>query len=97
MTAITRLGDFTTGHGCFPARPSIAACHSVFANDIPVIILGDSEGVYAIHCCGSSCHGGYLSGGSPNVFVEDQPVGRIADPISCGDHVGVGSPDCFCN
>lgn len=93
MTAITRLGDLSTGHGCFPARPSISASPNVFCNGIPVIRVGD---LYAVHCCVIPCHGGSLAAGSSKVFVNGLALGRVTDPISCGDTVGQGSPNSFC-
>lgn len=36
-----------------------------------------------------------LSSGSPNVFVNGIPAGRIGDPVSCGGSVAVGSPNVF--
>jgi len=94
MPAITRLGDLSSGHGCFPARPSTSASSDVKVNGIGVVRVGDS---YATHCCGPSCHGGSLSGGSPNVTANGLAVGRIGDPISCGDTVAQGSPNVSVN
>jgi uncharacterized Zn-binding protein involved in type VI secretion len=94
MPPITRLGDNTEGHGCYPARPSVAASGDVFANGIGMVRLGDA---YDTHCCGPACHDGVLSAGSPNVFVNGKSVGRIGDPVDCGDTVAVGSGDVFAN
>lgn len=93
MPAVTRLGDICTGHGCWPPRPSISASPNVFANFIPVHRQGDK---WAVHCC-KSCHGGVLAQGSPNVFVNNKQLGRIADPVSCGSQVASGSPNVFAN
>lgn len=90
--AVTRQGDVSTGHGCFPARASTGGSGNVFINGIPAHRSGDS---WAVHCCGPVCHPGTLSSGSSTVFVNGQPLGRIGDPISCGDTVGQGSPDVF--
>ena len=93
MPAVTRLGDICTGHSCWSPRPSITASPNVFANMIPVHRQGDG---WAVHCC-VSCHAGNLVQGSPNVFANNKQVGRIADPISCGSFVAVGSPNVFAN
>ena len=93
MPATTRLGDVCTGHGCFPSRPSVSASTNVFTNSKGQVRVSDS---YAVHCC-TSCHGGTLATGSPNVFVNSRPIGRISDRISCGSNVAVGSPNVFAN
>jgi uncharacterized Zn-binding protein involved in type VI secretion len=93
MSAITRLGDLTTGHGCFPPMPSITASTNVFCNGIGVVRVSD---VYTGHCCGPACHGGVLAAGSSTVFVNGRALGRIGDLVSCGDHVGQGSSNSFC-
>lgn len=93
MTAICRLGDYSTGHNGFPPRPNIAASTDVFVNGLGVHRVGDA---WAVHT-NSSSHGGVLQVGSPNVFANGKAVGRIGDLISCGDHVRDGSPNVFVN
>ena len=92
MPAVTRLGDQCTGHGCFPARPSISAAASVFINGIAVHRVGDAWGT---HCCGPACHASVLAEGSTSVFVEGQAVGRIGDPVACGSAAAEGSMNVF--
>jgi len=92
MPPITRIGDNGTGHGCYPARPSIGGSPNVYVNSIPVVRQGDP---YDTHCCGSSCHGGNLASGSSIVYVNGLQLGRIGDPISCGSSVAVGSPNTY--
>jgi len=91
MSAVTRLGDLTTGHVPFPPTPSIAASADVFVNGLGVVRVGDA---YQSHCSGS-CHVGVLQTGSPTVFVNGLPIGRVGDPVSCGDFVGMGSMNVF--
>lgn len=63
---VARLGDSTTGHGCFPPVPVVAGSGSVFVNGIPVARLGDAHDV---HCCpNQGCHNGVFAEGSGNVF-----------------------------
>lgn len=95
MPAVTRLGDMSTGHGSWPARPSTSASGNVFAEGIAVHRVGDS---WAVHCNPvPQCHDGVLSAGSGTVFVNGQPIGRIGDPISCGDTVATGASTVFAN
>lgn len=88
MSAVTRLGDITTGHDGFPPRPSVSASSTVFVNGLGVVRMGDS---YAGHP-----HPGSLSSGSSTVFIEGKACGRIGDSVSCGDTVAVGSGNVFC-
>ena len=92
MPPVTRLGDNCTGHGCYPARPSVAGSPTVFANNLPVIRVTDP---YDTHCCGPACHGGTLAEGSSTVFAEGLAVGRQGDPIDCGSVVDEHSPDVY--
>ena len=94
MPAIVRLGDVSTGHGCFPSVANDKASTNVFANSIPIHRITDTQ---LIHCCGPTCHVGTQSSGSPNVFVNNLPVARIGDAYSCGDADGQGSPNVFAN
>ena len=43
------------------------------------------------------CAAGQCATGSPNVFAEGLPVGRIGDPIAGCTSVAEGSPDVFAN
>ena len=44
-----------------------------------------------------SPHGGSVSSGSQNVFVNGKPIARIGDPISCGDKIATGSGTVIAN
>ena len=99
--AVSRKGDNSTGHGCYPSRPSIAGSPNVFVNHIPVHRKGDA---WAIHGCAPPCtpHGGVLQDGSPTVEANERrsgpkEVARVGDPITCGDYVAEGSPNIFCD
>ena len=98
--AVSRKGDNSTGHGCFPSRPSIQGSPNVFVNHIPVHRKGDA---WAAHGC-STCapHGGALLEGSETVEANERrdgpkEVARVGDPITCGDYVAEGSPNIFCD
>ena len=91
MPEVCRLGDFSTGHSGWPPRPNIEASPNVFVNNLGVHRQGDA---WDIHC-NSSCHGGVLASGSSTVYVNNKQLGRIGDPVSCGDFVRDGSPNVF--
>lgn len=94
MPEITRLGDMTAGHDGFPPRPSIEASEDVFVEGIGAVRVGDA---YAIHCNSTpTCHDGRLAEGSSTVFVNGKPVGRVGDPVDCGDTVAFGATTVFC-
>lgn len=65
---VARLGDPTTGHGCWsPNAVSTPCSPNVFANHIPIASLNFTQD--SIHCC-SSCHQTKVSAASPDVFVN---------------------------
>lgn len=94
MTAVTRLGDVCTGHGCWPSRPSTGASPDVYVNGIAAHRQGDG---WAAHTCPTipETHASILADGSPTVFCNGRPLGRIGDPVACGSAVATGSPDVF--
>jgi uncharacterized Zn-binding protein involved in type VI secretion len=93
MRGIIRTGiDFSTGH-CFFPRPCITGSKNVMVNFIGACRVGD---YYPYHKCGLSGHDGFALSKS-NVFVNNRPVHRKADPVSCGDFAGLGSPNVFAN
>ena len=91
MPAVTRLGDFCTGHKCYPPRPNDQASDNVIVNNKGVHRETDH---WVEHCCGS-CHDSTTAKGSSTVFVNNKPVARIGDPIKCGSVIAQGSPDTF--
>lgn len=88
---VARLGDMSTGHFPFPARPNDQASTNVFANGIGVHRQGDH---WVVHCA-PICHDGRLQKGSKSVFTNSKQTGRVSDPIDCGDIVATGSPNVF--
>lgn len=92
MPAVSRLGDLCTGHECYPPRPSMSSSEDVFGNDIGVVRFSD---LFEVHCCDGSCHDGTVSEASPTVFVNDLPLARVGDMISCGSAISQGSENIF--
>jgi len=94
MPPVHRLNDVCSGHGCYSSRPIIKASETVFADGMGIVgATSPKIGQYAVHCCGPSCHDGFVAQGSSTVFVEGLPVARIGDPVSCGGTCKTGSPD----
>ena len=94
MSAVARVGDQCTGHGCWPPRPSVGGSPDVFCNGIAVHRQGDG---WAPHTCPSipETHASVLANGSSSVFVNGKALGRIGDPVVCGSSVATGSADVF--
>ena len=93
MPSVTRLGDFGSGHGCFPPRVSTSGSGDVFVNATAVHRVGDN---WAIHACpDQGAHTSTLQTGSSTVFANNKGVGRMGDPIACGSVVAQGSPSVF--
>jgi len=91
MSAVARLTDTCSGHVPFPPRASISASEDVFINNLGAHRVSDA---WEVHCAGS-CHDSTLAEGSPTVFVNGLPLGRVGDQIECGSTIATGSPDVF--
>jgi uncharacterized Zn-binding protein involved in type VI secretion len=94
MPAACRLGDLSTGHGCFPptningkvaAKTSIEGAKAAFVGS-----------THPDHSCGTTVHAGRsISSGSGKTFIEGAAAARIADSINCGDAMGQGASKTF--
>lgn len=91
--AAARLGDWCSGHGCFPPRQNNEGSPNVFVNSRGWHRKGDN---WQRHSCGDNRHGGNLAEGSSTVFINGMPAGRLGDPISCGSAVITGSGNVVC-
>jgi len=89
MAVIVRLGDYCSGHGCWPPRPNDSASPDFFVNDKEGHRLGDH---WTIHCC-ETCHDGLQASASPDFFLNDRAAARVGDNINCGSVCAHGSPD----
>ena len=91
MAAAARLGDYCTGHGCWPPRTGIDSSPNVHINGIRAHRVGDA---WNVHCCPSDgCHAGSVATGSASVFINGKPAARIGDNIDCGSLIAMGSPN----
>jgi len=99
MPATVRIGDpLSTGHPCTGSTTLAGAAQgSVYANGILIAVPGAPT---AVHTIGADppCvpHVAALNAGSPNVFCEGSPMGRIGDSADAGAMTG-GSPNVFAN
>ena len=89
MPAAARLGDYCTGHGCFPPRTGVNASNNVFVNGIQAHRLTDG---WNVHCCRNSCHPGGIVEGSGSIFINGLAAARIGDSVACGSLIAMGSP-----
>tara|TARA_B100000927_G_scaffold170650_1_gene137637 strand:+ start:677 stop:1045 length:369 start_codon:yes stop_codon:yes gene_type:complete len=96
MPAITRVGDADVSHCSGMVREGHVK--SVFCNGIEVSCEGHNNTGHlfpAPPICLN--HQAPIAKGSPDVFAEGIPVGRIGDPIAGCTSVAEGSPDVFAN
>jgi len=99
MPAVVRVGDsLSTGHGCVGSTTLASANQgSVFVNGILAAVVG-APTVSHPFPPNPPCapHVANLNAGSPNVFIEGIPVGRIGDSADAGAMTS-GSPNVFAN
>lgn len=93
MRSATRLGDYCSGHGCYPPRPNIEGSPNVYVNNRASHRQTDG---WADHVCGNERHvGAKTSTGSSSVYVNGLQAARLGDPIDCGSACIQGSPNTF--
>lgn len=98
MPAVSRIGDMSTGHGCFPptALVQTPVQKTFFNGKKPAVVNTASQ--FATHCCGIVCHSGAArspSLGASKTFIEGFLAARIGDDIACGDSIAEGSANSF--
>ncbi len=93
MPAVTRLGDYCSGHSCYPPRANIQASSNVYVNGRGWHRQTD---LWQVHCCDDECHAGTLASGSDSVYVNSRQGCRIGDPVSCGSVAIQGSGNVYC-
>ena len=100
MPAVSRVGDsLSTGHACVDTT-TIASSNTdgtVHANGIDIIVIG-APTVSHPFPPNPPCapHVANLNAGSPNVFVNGTPLGRIGDSADAGAMTS-GSGNVFAN
>lgn len=92
MPGVARLGDMTTGVGCFPPSAIISVpISTVLIGGVPAAAIGAE---CAPTHCGHVTHAGPLRlvvTGSSTVFFQGIPAARIGDLIADGDMIAEGS------
>lgn len=98
MPSVSRLGDLSTGHGCFPPTAMVATPVSkTFFNGILAGVV-DSGCQFATHSCGITTHSQaerFVSSGASKTIIEGKPAARIGDNIGDGDAIAQGSANSF--
>jgi hypothetical protein len=89
-----RVGDVSTGHGCWP--PTTAAVGSVtsFTDQLPQVRMTDA---YVLHCCPGppGCHPVMAAQGSQTAFTDQLASHCVGHALSCGDIAAIGSLTSF--
>ena len=81
LRPVSRIGDITTGHGCYSPTVGVTSAKTVFANGVPVHLIGDT---FTPHSCGNDVHPDNIVIGSATVIVEGIGVARLGDALSPG-------------
>lgn len=99
MPAASRIGDMSTGHGCFPPTPiNSTPAQKTYINGILASVI---DSTLVRHRCGKVTHvlrETFI--GSSKVFIEGRAACRIGDGIECdgvnfGDAMAEGSSNTF--
>lgn len=90
MPAAARLGDADTSDGSIAS----ATIDSVLINGQPAAVVGSIDSAHAPYGPPHPPHAAAsVVAGSNTVLVENIPLARVGDPLSCGHSIGDGSPD----
>lgn len=81
LRPVSRIGDITTGHGCYSPSVGVTSAKTVFANGI---LVHQQTNTFTPHTCGNDVHPDVLVGGSAKVLVEGQPIARLGDALAPG-------------
>lgn len=98
MPAVTVVGDYSTGHGCFPPTKLLTSPvqKTFFNGKKPAVV--DESCQFASHNCGLTTHPQnqrYPTTGTGKTKIEGYYLARIADDIYCGDTIAQGSTNTF--
>lgn len=94
MPAACRLGDLSTGHGCFP--PTAINGEVASKTSIQGAMAAVVGSTHPDHSCGTTVHSArIISSGSGKTYIEGSAAARIADSINCGDAMAQGASKTF--
>lgn len=99
MSAIAKLGDMSTGHGCFPPTAMVTTpVRKTFVNGI-LAGVADPSCQFASHTCGVVTHVQSERYPLPmpgnKTYIEGYPIAIIGSDINCGDAIAEGSSNSF--
>jgi len=81
LRPMSRIGDITTGHGCWPPSVGITASPNVIVDGLNAHIVGDQ---FTPHTCGNDVHNDTAAVGSTKVFINGKPAMRLGDSLQPG-------------
>jgi len=81
LRPVSRIGDITTGHGCWAPSVGVTSAKTVYANGI---LVHQQTNTFTPHTCGTDVHPDVIVGGSETVLVEGQPIARLGDALAPG-------------
>ena len=99
MPAFSKLGDMSTGHGCFSPTPMVVTpVTKTFINGI-LAGVADTACQFATHSCGVTTHPQSerypIANPNNKTYIEGFPIACIGDDINCGDAIAQGSGNSF--
>ena len=81
LKPLSRLGDITTGHGCYAPTIGTTASLNVMINGLPAHKVGDT---FVPHTCGTDVHPDVATVGSTKVIINGTAAMRLGDVLSPG-------------
>lgn len=99
MPAISLDTHVSTGHGGWPSTVVVSSTCAAksFFNGLKIQLVGQTQ--YTPHTDNQPVTHPQsereVSNGAPTFYMEGKKVGRIGDPIACGDTIGQGSTNTF--
>lgn len=81
LRPVSRIGDITTGHGCYAPSVGTTSAATVYANGV---LVHKQTNTFTPHSCGQDVHPDVIVGGSEKVLVEGLPIARLGDELSPG-------------
>lgn len=97
LKGMSRIGDITTGHGCYPPTVGVvptppAVLPNVYVNGIPAHKQGD---LMLPHDCNGVPHSDVAAIGSLTVRINGVSAMRIGDTLTPGGKFAEGSHNVF--
>ena len=81
LKPLSRIGDITTGHGCYAPSVGVTASVNVKVNGVCAHKVGDT---FTPHTCGNDVHPDVATVGSTKVIINGTAAMRLGDVLSPG-------------